>query len=73
MASNPQAVPAPVEETFPRHSASEAPIRRWDRIAFQVWVVAVLLTLVITLSLYLYDKISLGLRKELPAEVGNLR
>ena len=57
MTNHPQTVPAPPVETFPRHSASEAPIRRWDRIAFQVWVVAVLLSLVVTLSLYLYDKI----------------
>ncbi|HEX3147951.1 MAG TPA: hypothetical protein VHR66_07690 [Gemmataceae bacterium] len=63
MAANSQPIPAPPEEAFPRHSASEAPIRRWDRIAFQVWVVAVLLTLVITLSLYLYDKISLALHR----------
>jgi hypothetical protein len=61
MVNHPQPVPTPTEEIFPRHSASEAPVRRWDRIAFQVWVVAVLLTLVVTLSLYLYDKITLSL------------
>ena len=61
MANNPQPVPAPAEEVFPRHSASEGPVRRMDRIAFQVWVVGVLLTLVITLVLYLYDKIKLAL------------
>ena len=54
----PQPAPPPVEpETLPRHSASEAPVRRADRIAFQVWVLCVLLTLVITLILYLIDKV----------------
>jgi hypothetical protein len=42
---------------LPRHSASEAPVRRLDRIAFQVWVICVLLTLAITLVFYLIDKI----------------
>jgi hypothetical protein len=60
MATNPQptAAPAPADdEVFPRHSASEAPVRRLDRIAFQVWVICVLLTLTVTLVLYLVDKI----------------
>ena len=58
MATNPQPTPAPADdEVFPRHSASEAPVRRLDRIAFQVWVLCVLLTLAITLVFYLIDKI----------------
>jgi hypothetical protein len=60
MATHPQPAPTPVpadDEVFPRHSASEAPVRRLDRIAFQVWVICVLLTLAITLVFYLIDKI----------------
>jgi hypothetical protein len=45
------------DETFPRHSASEVPVRRADRIAFQVWVVCVLLTVAVTLVFYLIDKL----------------
>ena len=52
------APPAQVDdEVFPRHSASEGPVRRMDRIAFQVWVVCVLLTVAITLVFYLIDKL----------------
>jgi hypothetical protein len=62
MATNSHPAPAPAappaEETFPQHSASEAPVRRADRVAFQIWVVCVLLTLVITLVLYLVDRIA---------------
>jgi hypothetical protein len=64
MASNhpqpqPAATPIPGDvEVFPRHSASEAPVRRLDRIAFQVWVICVLLGLAITLVFYLIDKLS---------------
>lgn len=55
--TNPQPAPVPADdEVFPRHSASEAPVRRLDRIAFQVWVVCVLLTLTTTLVFYLIDK-----------------
>ena len=59
MATNPQPVPTPVvdDEVFPRHSASEAPVRRLDRIAFQLWVICVLLTLAITLVFYLIDRL----------------
>jgi len=60
MASHAQPAPAPApadDEVFPRHSASAGPIRRLDRIAFQVWVVCVLLTLAVTLVLYLIDKL----------------
>ena len=57
-APTPTPAAPPAEETFPQHSASEAPVRRADRIAFQVWVVCVLLTLVVTLLLYLVDKLS---------------
>lgn len=58
--TNPQPAPAPApadDEVIPRHSASEAPVRRLDRIAFQVWVVCVLLTLTLTLVFYLIDKL----------------
>ena len=60
--SHPQHTPAPAPVPPPadaeeRHSASEAPVRRADRVAFQIWVVCVLLTLVITLLLYLIDKL----------------
>jgi hypothetical protein len=57
MATNPQPAPTPVDdEPLPRHSASETPVRRLDRIAFQVWVVCVLLTLTFALLFYLIDK-----------------
>ena len=49
--------PAAADEVLPRHSASEAPVRRTDRIAFQVWVLCVLLTVAITLVFYLIDKL----------------
>jgi hypothetical protein len=45
------------DDVLPRHSASEAPVRRMDRIAFQVWVVCVLLTVAVTLVFYLIDKL----------------
>jgi hypothetical protein len=47
----------PVADQLPRHSASEAPVTRGYRIAFQIWMLCVLLTLVVTLALYLFDKI----------------
>jgi hypothetical protein len=53
---SPAPAPAPVDE-IPRYTASGAPATRAYRIAFQVWVVSVLLTLVVTLALYLFDKI----------------
>ena len=54
----PAAPPAPADaEVFPQYTASEAPVRRADRIAFQVWVVCVLLTVAITLVFYLVDKL----------------
>jgi len=63
MTPHPQPAPVPADdEVFPRHSASEAPVRRIDRIAFQIWVVAVLLTVAITLVFYLIDKISLAVK-----------
>ena len=55
--ATPVAAPAAADEVLPRHSASEAPVRRADRIAFQVWVVCVLLTVAITLVFYLIDKL----------------
>ena len=57
MASHPQPAPMPMDdEPLPRHSASEAPVRRLGRIAFQLWVVCVLLTLTVTLVFYLIDR-----------------
>ena len=56
MTPNPNPTPAH-DEPFPQYSASEAPIRRTDRIAFQVWVVSVLLAVAITLVFYLVDKL----------------
>jgi len=59
MATNPTnpPEPAPNAEPLPRYTASGAPVTRGDRIAFQVWLVCVLLTVVITLLLFLFDKI----------------
>lgn len=55
---SPAGGPAAVDdEVFPRHSASEGPVRRLDRIAFQAWVVCVLLTVAVTLVFYLVDKL----------------
>jgi hypothetical protein len=48
----------PDDEIFPRYSASEAPVRRADRIAWQIWVACVLLTIALTLVFYLIDKLS---------------
>ena len=48
---------AAADELLPRHSASEGPVRRLDRLAFQVWVVCVLLAVAITLVFYLVDKL----------------
>ena len=62
MTPNPTPAPTPDDETLPRHSASEHPVRRLDRIAWQIWVVCVLLTVAITLVFYLIDKISLAVR-----------
>ena len=56
----PTSAPVPVDEV-PRYTASGAPVTRAYRIAFQVWVVSVLLTLVVTLALYLFDKIYFAL------------
>lgn len=53
---SPVSAPAPVDE-IPRYTASGAPVTQGYRIAFQVWVISVLLTLVVTLALYLFDKI----------------
>jgi len=49
--------PAPANEQVPAYSASERPVTRGHRIAFQIWVLAALLTVVIALVLYLFDKI----------------
>jgi hypothetical protein len=49
--------PAPQDDVIPKYSASGQPVTRGYRIAFQVWVLCVLLTLVVTLALYLFDKL----------------
>ena len=55
MATNSE--PTPQNEQVPRYSASGQPVTRGDRIAFQIWFLCVLLTVVITLALFLFDKI----------------
>lgn len=60
MATN-EPVPTPaIDDTVPRYSASEHPVTRGYRIAFQVWVLAALLVVVVSLILYLVDKLILG-------------
>ncbi len=50
------AEPTPADQV-PAYSASERPVTRGERVAFQLWVVCTLLTLVGTLTFYLIDKI----------------
>jgi hypothetical protein len=50
------AEPTPADQV-PAYSASERPVTRGERIAFQLWIVCTLLTLVGTLLFYLIDKI----------------
>ena len=59
MNSNQTVIPAddPINDPLPRYSASEAPVTRMTRIAFQVWVICFLIMLVFTLMIYLIDKI----------------
>jgi hypothetical protein len=52
--AEPQQPPA---DQVPEHSASGRPVTRGERIAFQLWIVCVLLTLVVTLIFFLIDKI----------------
>jgi hypothetical protein len=59
MVTNNTAPTPPTDDTLPRYSASEQPVTRGSRIAFQVWVYAALLTVVIALVLYLVDKLIL--------------
>jgi hypothetical protein len=63
VSTTPTTTPTPASDEIPRHSASGAPVTRAYRIAFQIWVVSVLLTLVVTLLLYLIDKIYLAWSK----------
>jgi hypothetical protein len=58
VSTTPANTPTPIPDEM--HSASEAPVTRAYRIAFHIWVFAVLLTLVVTLLLYLIDKIYLA-------------
>jgi hypothetical protein len=53
----PAPTPAPANEQLPAYPASDRPVTRGDRIAFQIWMLVVLLTVVIALVLYLFDKI----------------
>jgi hypothetical protein len=54
--TNPQTPPPADADQLPRHPASEWPVTRGYRIAFHVWMLCMLLTLVVTLALYLFDK-----------------
>ncbi|MBO0698556.1 MAG: hypothetical protein J2P46_09185 [Zavarzinella sp.] len=56
MTPTPPPAPASADE-LPRHSASDGPVTRAYRIAFQIWMFCLLLTLVATMVLYLFDKI----------------
>jgi hypothetical protein len=51
--------PAPEAEQLPRHSASEQPVTRGYRVAFQVWQLCVVFTVLITILLFLFDKVYL--------------
>ena len=51
--------PAPDAEPLPRHPASEQPVTRGYRVAFQVWQLCVVFTVVITILLFLFDKVYL--------------
>ncbi len=62
MTAQPTPVPTPDDDILPRHSASEAPVRRADRIAWQIWVLCVLLTVALTLLFYLIDKIVVAVK-----------
>ena len=55
--ANTPATPTPEGEQIPAYSASGRPVTRADRIAFQIWLLIVLLTVVIALVLFLFDKI----------------
>jgi hypothetical protein len=54
---SPTATEPPPADQVPAYSASERPVTRGERIAFQLWIVCTLLTLVGTLLFYLIDKI----------------
>jgi hypothetical protein len=43
-------------DQVPAYTASGRPVTRGERVAFQIWVVCVLFTLVVTLVLFLIDK-----------------
>jgi hypothetical protein len=58
MTTHNSATPTPPNnDQLPHHTASEGPVTRSQRIAFQIWVISVLLSLVVTLGLYIFDKI----------------
>ena len=50
-------VDQPPADQVPAHTASGRPVTRGERFAFQVWILGVLLTLVVTLLFFLIDKI----------------
>jgi hypothetical protein len=43
-------------DILPKHSATEAPVRTGDRVAFWLWTAIFLLTIVFTVVMYLFDK-----------------
>jgi len=63
VSTTPANTPAPAPDELPKYTASGVPVTRAYRIAFQIWILAVLLTLVVTLLLYLIDKIYLAWNK----------
>ncbi len=56
-ANIPPVAPAPAEDLLPRYSASEQPVTRGYRIAWQLWVLICLLTVVSALIFFLIDKL----------------
>ncbi|WP_020469032.1 hypothetical protein [Zavarzinella formosa] len=46
----------PVNDPIPRYTASDTPVTKLTRWAFQIWVICFLFTLVFTLMIYLIDK-----------------
>ena len=62
VSQNSTPTPSAADE-LPRHTASEAPVTRGYRIAFHIWTLCVLLTVVVTLVLYLIDKIYLAVTR----------
>ena len=49
-----------IHDLLPRYNASDFPVTRFTRWAFQVWVICFLFTLIFTLGIYLIDKFQGG-------------